>query len=83
MMGLKTMWAVIFLCGSFFSNISAQGRFVDVVEEATYIVSIKTFDNLRNIGSGIYFQQDVRNLIMTVSHIIRIVEYTSDKFSVI
>lgn len=64
-------------------QLNAQGPFVDIVEEAEYVVSIKAFDNLRNIGSGIYFKQDGRNLIMTVSHIIRMVEYTSDEFGVI
>ena len=64
-------------------QLNAQGPFVDIVEKAVYVVSIKAFDNLRSLGSGIYFKQDGKNLIMTVSHIIRMVEYTSDEFSII
>lgn len=82
-MGLKTMWAVIFLCGNFFSDISAQGRYANVVEKATEVASIKASDNLQSLGSGIYFKQDGKNLIVTVSHIIRMVRYISDEFRII
>lgn len=64
-------------------QLNAQGPFVDIVEKAVYVVSIKAFDNLRSLGSGIYFKQDGRNLIMTVSHIIRMVSYTLDEFRTI
>lgn len=64
-------------------QLNAQGRYANIVEKATEVASIKAFDNLRGIGSGIYFKQDGRNLIVTVSHIIRMVRYTSDEFGTI
>jgi len=61
-------------------QLNAQECCADIVEKATEVVSIKAHDNLQNIGSGIYFKEDDRNLIVTVSHVIRMVSYTSDKF---